>query len=288
MAPHAAAGQAPPPSDTFRYTAEQLACVSFHETSRGRLATQTGTRLRRETLTREGVLRLRARPTGSEIAIEAWYDSLALARESPETTLSPDTDGFIGGRYRGRLSPTGRYVAEARPFVPDEVAEVADLGGALDDLLPLLPSAALAVGERWSDSAGLELRRLPDSLAGRRVVQRLEVRSRAESRKATIRGDTASIAARQVTVEQGSVEWDPRAGLLRRVRHLVVETTVPAGGPVSAAGADEAGAGRVAGSSTPLAERLPVMRGSSSAGSHRRPSEQSRTWVTPDRSQSNA
>ena len=231
---------------------------------------------------------MRARPTGSEIAIEAWYDSLALARESPETTLSPDTDGFIGGRYRGRLSPTGRYVAEARPFVPDEVAEVADLGGALDDLLPLLPSAALAVGERWSDSAGLELRRLPDSLAGRRVVQRLEVRSRAESRKATIRGDTASIAARQVTVEEGSVEWDPRAGLLAAraaSRGRDHGSRRRSGG---AAGADEAGAGRVAVSSTPLAERLPVMRGSSSAGSHWRPSEQSRTWVAPDRSQSNA
>jgi hypothetical protein len=29
------------------------------------------------------------------------------------------------------------------------------------------------------------------------------------------------------------VNWDPRAGLLRRTRHIVVETSVPAGGPVA-------------------------------------------------------
>jgi hypothetical protein len=117
--------------------------------------------------------------------------------------------------------------------VPDEVAEVADVGDALDDLLPALPPAALAVGERWSDGAGVELERLPDSLAGRRVVQRLALRSRAEANRATISGDTAAIAARQVTVEVGQVDWDPRYGLLKRARHLVVETSVPAGGPVA-------------------------------------------------------
>jgi hypothetical protein len=117
--------------------------------------------------------------------------------------------------------------------VPDEVAEVADMGGALDDLLPSLPTAALSVGERWSNGSGLELLRLPDSVAGRRAVQRLELRSRAEVNQATVRGDTGSIAARQVTVEDGRLEWDARVGLLRRVRHLVVETSVPAGGPVA-------------------------------------------------------
>jgi hypothetical protein len=227
-----AAGQTPAPSTPFRYTAGQLSCAAFHESSHGRLDTQTGSRIRRETVARDGLLRVRARPAGAAIAVEAWYDSLALSRQSPETTLDPDTDGLLGGRFRGRLSPTGRYTATSRPFVPDEVAEVADMGGALDDLLPPLPTGALAVGDRWSDSAGLELRRLPDSLAGRRVVQRLALRSRIEARKATVRGDTASIAARQVTVEEGQVNWDLRAGLLRRTRHIVVETSVPAGGPV--------------------------------------------------------
>jgi hypothetical protein len=175
------------------------------------------------------VLQVRAKPAGTGLALEAWYDSLTLTRDSPETRLAPDTDGLLGGRYRGRLGPAGGYTAEARPFVPDEVAEVADMGGALDDLLPPLPPAALAVGERWTNGSGLDLRRLPDSVAGRRVVQRYELRARTEVNEATVRGDTASIAARQVTVEVGRVDWEARAGLLRRVRHLVVETSVPAG-----------------------------------------------------------
>jgi hypothetical protein len=231
-APAAAQVAPPAPTAEFRYDPSQLDCATFVERSRGRLDAQTGTRQRRETLTRDGVLRLRARPGPTGIALEAWYDSLTLSRDSPEGRRQPDTDGLLGGRYRGTLTPAGQYAAEARPFVPDEVAEVAELGGVLDDLLPPLPPRALAVGERWADSAGLELRRLPDSLARGRVIRRLALRSRTESDRATVRGDTTGIAARQVTVEDGWLDWDPKAGLLRRVRHIVVETSVPARGPV--------------------------------------------------------
>jgi hypothetical protein len=220
-----------PPAD-FRYTTGQLDCAAFHERSRAQLDAQTGIRQRHETLTRDGVWRMRARSGAAGMAIEAWYDSLALSRESPEGKLVPDTDGLLGGRYRGALSPAGHYTAEARPFVPDDVAEVADLGGAMEDLLPPLPPGAISVGQRWSDSSGLELRRLPDSVAGRRVVRRLEVHARTEADQATVRGDTTRLSARQVSVENGRIDWDPAIGLLRRVRRLVVETSVPAGGPL--------------------------------------------------------
>lgn len=220
------------PPSLFRYTAAGLACVTFLEHSHATLDAQTAGRQRRETLRRDGRLRLRARDAAPALAVEAWYDSLALSRESPEATLVPDTDGLLGGRYRGRLTSSGRYAAEVRPFVPDEIAEVADLGGAMDDLLPPLPPIALAVGQRWTNGRGLELRRLPDSAAAGRDLWRLELRSRTESNKATVRGDTISIAARQVTVEEGQVDWDPGTGLARRVRRLVVDTFVPASGPL--------------------------------------------------------
>ena len=231
-APGVVSQQTTPPAAEFRYIPAQLDCATFQERSRARLEAQTGTRQRRETLTRDGIWRMRARPGRAGIAIEAWYDSLALSRESPEGKLVPDTDGLLGGRYRGALSPTGRYAAEARPFVPDEVAEVAELGGAMEDLLPPLPPVAISVGQRWSDSSGLELRRLPDSVAGRRVVRRLAVHVRTEADLATLRGDTTRLPAREVTVEDGRIDWDPAIGLLRRVRRLVVETSVPAGGPL--------------------------------------------------------
>jgi hypothetical protein len=226
-----AAAQAPA---QFRYTPAHLRCISLQERSRAVLEAEIGLRRRRETLARDGLWRVRGLPASAGTTIEAWYDTLALSRTSPEGTLTPDTDGLLGGRYRGTLSPAGSYASDARPFVPDEVAEVADLGAAMDDLLPPLPPAALAVGERWGDSAGLELRRLPDSAAGGRTVQRLALRSRTENDRATVRGDTTAIAARQVTVEEGEVAWDPTVGFLRRTRHIVVETSVPAGGPVRA------------------------------------------------------
>lgn len=226
-------GQGPTaPPVAFRYMASQLDCAVFHERSAGELQSQTGARRRRETVRRAGVLRLRARPLADIIGLEAWYDSLAVSREGPEATLTPDTDGLLGGRYRGKLSATGAYAAEARPFVPDEVAEVADLAGVLDDLLPPLPPVALAPGQSWGEGSSLELRRLADSAAGGRQVLRLALRARTESGLAAVRSDTLQLPAREVTVEEGRLDWDPAVGLIRRVRHIVVETSVPAGGPL--------------------------------------------------------
>jgi hypothetical protein len=164
--------------------------------------------------------------------LEAWYDSLALARESPEVSLAPDTDGLLGGRYRGRLTRQGAYAVETRPFVPDDVAEVADLAGALDDLLPPLPPVSLAPGQSWGHGTALELRRLAYSTLGGRPVQRLALKARTESGLAAVRSDTIQLPAREVTVEEGRLDWDPAVGLLRRERHIVVETLVPAGGPL--------------------------------------------------------
>jgi len=223
--------QAPPAAARFRYTAPQLDCAEFTEHSTARLDSQTGTRVRRETITRDGLWRMRATAEPG-LAVEAWYDSLSLARETAQGTLAPDTDGLLGGRYRGTLTPAGAYTARARPFIPDPVAEVADLSRAMEDLLPPLPPVPLAVGQRWTDSTGLELRRLADSSGGGRTIRRLELHSRTESRQADIRNDTLALPASQITEEEGRVAWDPDRGLLRRERHIVVETSVPAGGPL--------------------------------------------------------
>ena len=220
-----------PPAD-FRYTAAQLQCARFEENSRGRVVVESAGRRRQETVGRSGRWSLRARDTASSIALEAWYDSLSVWREGPEGKSIPDTDGLLGGRYRGLLTSAGRYAVVARPFIPDEVAEVAELGGALEDLLPPLPTAPLEVGQKWGDSTGLELRRLPDSVAAGGVVHRLRLRVRTEAQLAAVRGDTLTVPAQQVTLEEGQLDWAPRVGLVRRVRHIVVESTIPAGGPL--------------------------------------------------------
>jgi len=216
------------PQPAVRYAAPQLQCVAFHETSRSDLETYLAGRTRRETLGFDGEWRFRAAPApGDSVRLEAWFDTLAVWRRSPEGSLEPDTDPLIGGRYRGVLSPDGRYRAEARPFIPDELAEVADLSRELDDLLPRLPLDALAVGMAWTDGSGLEIRRLGDS-TGADSVLRFRLSLRRENREGALRGDSLPLRLRQTTQEDGSFAWHARSGLVRRERHITVETYVPA------------------------------------------------------------
>jgi hypothetical protein len=159
--------------------------------------------------------------------VEAWLDSLTITRRSEETAISPDTDGLLGGRYRGRLSSTGSYTADVHPFVPDEVAEVAGMATALDDFFPRLPPRTLQVGEAWADSFGLTIKRLPDSVSSEVALQRFDLRKVEKSQTAASARDTMKLE--QESTESGQFVWHPRLGLLRRQRSIVVETTVPPG-----------------------------------------------------------
>ena len=210
-----------------RYTAKQLDCARFLEIGESRILTEAGGRTRRQMSDRRGVWQFRAAQSNDDVTLEGWLDSLVLSRRSPETTISPDTDGLLGGRYRGTLSRTGVYTSRVRPFVPDEVAEIAEMSGALDDFFPPVPSPALKAGEEWTDSLGLTVRRLPDSAVSGVPLLRFALESRRESRAAPTPADTLPLKLRQKTEERGELVWHPLLGLLRRDRRIVVETTVP-------------------------------------------------------------
>jgi hypothetical protein len=216
----------------LQYRATQLECTRFHETITGKVQTQTAGRRRVERLGRDGLWTLRATADGDAIALEGWYDSLSVWRAASDGKLTGDTDGLIGGRYRARLTPTGVITVVSRPFIPDELKEVADLSGALEDLLPQLPPQGLEPDQTWSDSAGLEIRRLPDSAAAGRPIVRLEVHDRHVAVTAPLEGDTASVELHQTTVETGRIDWSPEVGLLRREREIVVETAIPPAGQI--------------------------------------------------------
>ena len=218
---------APAQIPALAYSVPQLDCARFLETSESKILTQAGGRTRRQTSTRRGRWQFRAAQSGQDLALEAWLDSLAITRRSEEAAISPDTDGLLGGRYRGSLSPTGSYTAQVQPFVPDEVAEVAGMTHALDDFFPPLPSRALGEGESWADSLGLTIRRLTDSVALGGRLQRFDLRRLEALRAAPSITDTLPLALRQHSVETGRVVWHPRLGLLRRDRAIVIETTVP-------------------------------------------------------------
>jgi hypothetical protein len=210
----------------LRYTAASLDCSRWSESSRSRIETFTGGRIGKATVERDGILTVRAADSTGGVFVEGWYDSLA-ARRSTEggQEVVPDTDGLIGGRYRGLLGPRGRYTASARPFVPDEVAEVAELAGAFDDLFPVLPPRPLAPGATWGDSV-LRVKRLADTVVSGRTLRRFGLTSRRERRETLPHGDTVPVPIRQTIREQGEFSWDS-AGLQRRARTILVETTIP-------------------------------------------------------------
>jgi len=210
------------------YTPRQLQCARFQEVSESAIQTETGGKIRNQTSERRGYWKFRATRWGDAIALEGWLDSLALSLKSPEVTIRPDTDGLLGGRYRGVLSPGGAYTGEEQPFVPDEVAEVAGMATALDDFFPSLPAAPVEVGKSWNDSAGLTIRRLPDSALSGLPLFRFTLERTSEVRVPPKRGDSLSVPHRQVSEESGMFVWHPTLGLVRRDRRIVVQTSVPA------------------------------------------------------------
>jgi hypothetical protein len=220
---------------SLRYAASQLNCGRFLEDSESKILTESGRREQEQTTGRRGVWRFTAAPDPGGVALEGWLDSLALWRRLSTTTVRPDTDGLLGGRYRGALTLDGEYQPRKVPFIPAEVAELADMTTALDDLLPRLPGQPLRPGQSWTDSAGLTVRRLADSgMSGVRLY-RFQLENRRTSNAAAVAGDTTTIPLRQTSEEQGTFVWHPSVGLVRRERHITIETTVPARGVVQQA-----------------------------------------------------
>jgi hypothetical protein len=213
------------------YSAAQLHCARFAETSRSEIETETARGAVDATAGREGVWTFRAADSAGAIVLEGWYDTLSVHRRTADTEYSADTDGLIGGRYRGLLRPSGAYVPVARPFVPDEVAEVADLSGAAEDLFPPLPPRPLAAGESWKDEWITISRQQDTVVAGQRLL-RFRLEARREAREIVPRGDTVPIPLRQTTVEEGGYLWNPASGLVRRTRDITVEASIPSGGRI--------------------------------------------------------
>jgi hypothetical protein len=209
------------------YSPIQLQCARFREAGESSIYTESGGRIRNQTSQRRGLWQFRTSPGKSGIALEAWLDSLSVIRSSAETTISPDTDGLLGGRYRGILSTLGVYVSQTQPFVPDEVAEVAGMATAMNDFFPQLPPTPLPIGKSWTDSAGLTIRRLADSSLSGLPLFRYELERRTQTRVGATRGDSTLVPHKQVSEERGTFVWHPSLGLVRWDRRIVLDTAVP-------------------------------------------------------------
>ncbi len=219
-------GQEPP-----RYDARALACAAFQEEVRTTVAARRGMEGWQERGIRTGVLVVQALPGAASFDFEAWYDSLAVSWHGRDDLVHPDTDGLVGGRWRGRIAPHGEVVLAERPFMPPELRAVSDLSDALLDFFPPLPTTAVAPGERWTDSLGLTIERLSDSAASDETLERYRWRIQTQGNPAV--PDT-TVRLRQTVDDEGLLAWSRRRGPIAWRREVTVEARLdPARGPRS-------------------------------------------------------
>jgi hypothetical protein len=195
-----------------------------------RLTVESAGRMGSATSGREGdlVIAAGAALPAQRIPLVAWYDSLRVWRVAGNARLEPDASGIIGGQYRGELGPDGTFVTRERPFVPDELRAVMDLGAILDDLLPRLPPRALQVGEEWRSGDSLAIQRLADSTA----LQRYRIRMARSGEVIPPPGDTLTPAYTRDLTDEGVAAWSPAEGPVRYERRTTVVAQVPAHGAV--------------------------------------------------------
>ena len=215
-----------------RYAPLLLDCASYRVQVESEIVIQSGRSRTKEHSSRDGIMVLKASAADSLIKLEGWFDSLTLWRDGEGDRLTPDTDGLIGGRYRGLLTGQGGFTSTDTPFVPDEVAEIADLSNALGDLLPQLPATPLKLGESWKDDLGTVISRSADGMVGGRPVQRYRLIRKANREEKRTLPDSTEVSATRVESESGMFTWSGELGLVRWERDLTEEVSVPVGGLV--------------------------------------------------------
>ena len=218
----------PAQGQALAYRPTQFACATYLERSRTDLRSETAGEIRAETVRRDGRWRMLGTPAPRGTAIEAWYDSLSLVRRIPDGDLIPDTDGVIGGRFRGLLAPDGRWQRQVAPFVPASIGEVADVAAALDNLLPRLPAFDLRPGGTWKDGTGLVVTRLSDSLTSGQVIVRLHYEEQRKE-QAPLQVEEPVVGATQQVNIEGEVRFEEARGLLRHERSGEIQTFVHSG-----------------------------------------------------------
>ena len=214
------------------YHPAQLDCSRYRQQVRSTILLEAGRERSRETTGRDGTLAVRASAADTLLRLEAWFDTLTLWREGSGERLEPETDGVIGGRFRGMLTRAGGFTESDRPFIPDEIAEVAEVGDALSELFPPLPPIGLAPGAAWTDPFGMVIMRIPDGSREGRRVERYRINRKLERTESRLLSDSTEVRAQRSETETSVVEWSGELGPVRWDRDISVLVTVPRGGPV--------------------------------------------------------
>ena len=199
-----------------------LACAGFREEATAESVTHGPAGTLEGATGRDGVLQLRASGGAAAFSFQAWFTSLALWRDDPAGRITPETDGLVGGRWRGTLAPTGSARVDVRPFMPPSVLLAADLSDLFDDFFPPLPDSSIAPGGR-TERAGIEFSREPDSTGAEGPLARYRWREDYYQ--------TADDGERGEQVrEEGWMAWHPERGPLAWRRVVQVVTVVQRAG----------------------------------------------------------
>lgn len=123
--------------------------------------------------------------TGADSA-RAWYESLRIAMVSPQGRQEPTTREALSRPFVLSFDARGRIQTLSAPEFPAAFEAVTDLSHQFDDLFVRLPSAPLALGLAWADTAVIETRGLNDAyFRAERII-----RSRV-ARDTTVGGESA-------------------------------------------------------------------------------------------------
>lgn len=192
------------------------------------MRTELNGTVRLERTGRTGRLLLIADSGTGDLRLRLWWDSLVVWRDAGGLHTAPETDGMLGGRYRGTLGVHGGWRSTQIPFIPDEVAAIADLTGVPDDLFPLLPPVPLRVGASWTDSTGTTVTRLEDSVSAGKRWYRLSIVRRSDHEEDRNVGGPKPAHVSDTESETGRLTWDPAAGPWRWDRAIVADTRIVA------------------------------------------------------------
>jgi hypothetical protein len=203
-------------------------CFAFLDSVRTSIKSRSGTATLDDQAGREGLFVVRLHHQGDSLGVEAWYDTLEVWRVTGTGREAPNVDGFLGGRYRGGLTADGRYTETAAPFVPPDLAQVADLGPMMEDFFPRLPPIEVPIGREWRDTTGLAIKRLPDGKDRRGTVRRYSWTRTHRVAERVEASDSVTIAVEQLVKEEGELRWSVAIGPLGWTRHLVISAHVPA------------------------------------------------------------
>lgn len=198
------------------YPVRALDGAVFSEQIRTEALTRIETTERRRVLLRDASFGITLH--GDTVIVSA--ESVALSELADGTSRTLDTDGFTGGRFRLALDATGRATLWQRPFVPEDIAEVSDLGRAMDDFFPLLPPEIVPAA---TDSAreGREWRRLSDSSG----VQRFRWSEQRAHEGTQSVADSVPAHLVESTRDEGALAWSVTRGPLAWTRRISSDVT---------------------------------------------------------------